>query len=195
MKRHGSNAMSSSSVSFRHFILGLLTQQSMSGYDIKRVLKSLGWLLGDPSFGSLYPALHTLLKDGLTVVDVDSRESKPSRKVYSITKAGRQALKEWINRPIGPNTSIRAFVMRLILADNFSQAGLIALLYQRRAQVATHRTALEQTVRALDDETNSGQRLTLDYGLALAATELAWLDSTLNRLSRQPLPMEVVESK
>jgi DNA-binding PadR family transcriptional regulator len=166
----------------------------MSGYDIKRVLKSLGWLLGNPSFGSLYPALHTLLKDGLAVVDVDSRQNKPSRKIYSITEAGRQALAEWINRPVGPNTSIKAFVMRLVLADNLSNAGLIAQLYQRRAQVATHRTDLEHMVKELDDQISSGQRLALDYGLALATTELAWLDSTLNRLSRQPLPMEVVES-
>jgi DNA-binding PadR family transcriptional regulator len=186
--------MSTGSISFRHFILGLLTQQPMSGYDIKRVLKSLGWLLGNPSFGSLYPALHTLLKDGLAVVDVDSRQNKPSRKIYSITEAGRQALAEWINRPVGPNTSIKAFVMRLVLADNLSNAGLIAQLYQRRAQVATHRTDLEHMVKELDDQTSSGQRLALDYGLALATTELAWLDSTLNRLSRQPLPMEVVES-
>jgi hypothetical protein len=28
----------------------------------------------------------------------------------------------------------------------------------------------------------------------LATTELTWLDSTLNRLSQQPLPMEVVKS-
>ncbi len=186
--------MSASSISFRHSILGLLTQQPMSGYDIKRVLKSLGWLLGNASFGSLYPALHTLLKDGLVIVEVDSRQNKPSRKIYSITKAGRQTLEEWINQPIGPHTSIKAFVLRLILADNLSQTGLIAQLYQRRAQVATHRTALEQMVRALDGGTSSSQRLALGYGLSMATAELAWLDSTLNRLSQQPLSMEVVES-
>jgi DNA-binding PadR family transcriptional regulator len=185
--------MSVSSVSFRHFILGLLTQQSMSGYDIKRVLKDLGWLLGNTSFGSLYPALHTLLKHELVTVASDSRQNKPSRKIYSITNAGRQALKEWINQPVGPNASIRAFVMRLILTDNYSQAGLIAQLYQRRAQVAVHHTALEQTVGALDEGISSGQRLALDYGLAMATAELGWLDDTLNRLSQQPLPVEVVE--
>jgi hypothetical protein len=83
--------------------------------------------------------------------------------------------------------------MRLILTDNFSQAGLIAQLYQRRAQVAVHHTALEQTVGALDEGISSGQRLALDYGLAMATAELGWLDDTLNRLSQQPLPVEVVE--
>jgi hypothetical protein len=40
---------------------------------------------------------------------------------------------------------------------------------------------------------NSGQRLALEYGLALANAELAWLDSTLDRLVKQPQAMEVVQ--
>lgn len=185
--------MPASSVNLRYFILGLLTQQSISGYDIMNVLKSLGWLVGDPSFGSLYPALHALQQDGLVTMEVDSRGSKRSRKIYSITETGRQTLDEWINRPAGSNASIKAFVMRLILSDNLSPAGLITQLYQRRAQITAHLAALEQNTRALDKRTELGQRLALDYGRALATAELAWLDSTLDRLSKQPLPVEDVQ--
>ena len=184
--------MSADSVSFRHFILGLLTRQPVSGYDIQRVFKSLGWLVGNPSFGSLYPALHALLKDGLVMVDVDSGEDKPTRKIYSITEAGRQALEEWINQPAGSNGSMRAFVMRLILVHNFSRAALITHLHQRRAQVVTHRVALERKARVVDDRVDF-RRLALDYGLALATAELAWLDCTLSKLSQEPLSMEVVQ--
>jgi PadR family transcriptional regulator AphA len=51
----------------------------MSGYDIKRFLKSLGWLIDGPSFGSLYPALRALLKDGLVTVEVVSSQDRPPR--------------------------------------------------------------------------------------------------------------------
>ena len=185
--------MSVRSASLRHTILGLLTQQPMSGYDIKRVAESLGWLVGGPSFGSLYPALNGLEKDGLVTMRLEVRQKKPSRKIYSITDAGRHMLKEWINRPTGSNASLKAFVMRLILADNLSQAGLIAQLYQRRSQITANRAALENSTTLTDDRANSGQRLALEYGLALANAELAWLDSTLDRLSRQPQAMEVVQ--
>ena len=184
--------MSASTVSFRHFILGLLTRQPMSGYDIRRSLKSLSWLVGSPSFGGLYPALHALLKDGLATVEAVPREGKPPRKIYRITEAGKQALNDWINQSTAPSAPLKAFAMRLVLASNFSQAGLIAHLQQRRAQVAAHCATLEQTVNTQDEKTDLGQHLVLDYGLALASAELAWLDSTLNRLS-QPLPMEVVQ--
>lgn len=180
-------------ISLRHVILGLLTQQPMSGYDIRRVLKSLSWLVGEPSFGSLYPALKALEKDGRVTMELESRQNRPSRKIYSITPTGRQTLQEWIDRPAGPNASMKAFVMRLILADNLSQAGLITQLYQRRSQIAAYCAALEQNATLTGGRANSGQRLALEYGLALANAELAWLDSTLNRLSQQPLTMEVVK--
>jgi PadR family transcriptional regulator AphA len=187
--------MPASTVSFRYLILGLLTRHQMSGYDIKRFLKSLGWLIGSPSFGSLYPALHALLEDGLVTVEVFPHEDKPPRKIYSITETGRQALQEWIDQPSVPDASLRAFLLRLMLASNLSQVGLIAHLEQRRAQVFAHHASLKQTANTLG-EMDLGQRLALGYGLTVAAAELAWLDSTLDRLSelpQQPLPTEVIQ--
>jgi PadR family transcriptional regulator AphA len=179
-----------SGVSIRHFILGLLNRQSMSGYDIKRFLKSLSWLIDSPSFGSLYPALHTLLENSLVTVEVVSRQDKPPRKIYSITEAGRQMLQEWADQPVAPGASLKTFLMRLILASNLSPSGLIAHLQQRHTQVASHQLALEQTAAGMDENIDLGERLALDYALAVATAELAWLDSTLAQLSQQPLSAE-----
>jgi len=184
--------MATATVNSRHFILGLLAKKPMSGYDIRHFLRSLSWLIGSPSFGSLYPALHALHKDDLVTVKVLPREGRPSRKIYSITQAGRETLTEWINQPAKSSAPLKAFVMCLILADSFSPTGLIAYLQQRRAQVLVHQAALEKIVTALEENTSLGQRLAIDYGLALAAAELAWLDSILDRLS-QSLPMEVIQ--
>jgi PadR family transcriptional regulator AphA len=180
-------------MSIRRFILGLLARQSMSGYDIKRFLKSLSWLIDSPSFGSLYPALHALLQDGLVTVEVVPRQDKPPRKIYSVTDAGRQVLRRWMDQPVPSDASLKAFVMHLILASNLSPASLIARLQQRRAQVAAHHLALEQTAQTTDEGIDLGERLALDYGLALATAELAWLDRTLARLP-QPSPSVEVET-
>jgi len=83
-----------------------------------------------------------------------------------------------------PTVSLKAFLMRLILAGNLSQAGLIAYLQQRRTQVAAHQHAIEQTAQMMDEGMDLGERLALDYGLAVAGAELAWLDSTLEQLSQ-----------
>ncbi|MBE9507338.1 MAG: PadR family transcriptional regulator [Chloroflexi bacterium] len=176
-------------VSIRQFILGLLNREPMSGYDIKRFLKGLSWLIDSPSFGSLYPALHALLEDGLATVEVVPRQAKPPRKIYSITGAGRQVLREWIDQPVKSDAPLKAFVMRLILASNFSHADLIAHLQGRRAQVAAH---LERTAGAMNEGLDLGERLALDYGVAVATAELAWLDNTLDRLSQQSSSIETL---
>jgi len=176
-----------SAVSIRHFILGLLARQPMSGYDIRRFLKNLSWLIDSPSFGSLYPALHTLLEGDLVVVEVVPRHDKPPRKIYSITEAGRQALQEWMEQPVAPGASLKAFLMRLILASNLSPAGLLAHLQQRRTQVAAHQLALRQATAVMDEGSDLGERLAFDYVLAVATVELNWLDRTLAQLT-QSLP-------
>jgi PadR family transcriptional regulator AphA len=173
-----------STVSIRQFILGLVNRQPMSGYDIKRFLKSLSWLIDSPSFGSLYPALHALLENGLVTVEVVARQDKPPRKIYSITEAGRQVLQEWLGQPIGAGVSLKAFLMRLVLASNLSQAGLVAYLEQRRTQVAAHQLDLERTAGEMDEGMDLGERLALEYGLAVAAAELDWLESTLAQQSQ-----------
>jgi PadR family transcriptional regulator AphA len=179
----------------RHFILGLLAQQPMSGYDIKRFLKSLSWLIDAPSLGSLYPSLHALLKDGLVTMEVVAGKDRPSRKIYSITGAGEEALRAWLNQPSEPNASLKKFVMRLALADQLSQVGLLAHLQQRRAHVAAQKATLEQAIEAESENVDLGERLMLGYGLNLAAAELAWLDSTLARLSQPSLSAEAAKSE
>jgi PadR family transcriptional regulator AphA len=180
--------MAAERIDFRHFILGLLAQEPMSGYDINRFLKGLSWLIGKPSFGSLYPALHALLANGLVTVNVVTKESKPPRKIYSISDAGRRQLQQWSERPVAPDTPMKAFVMRLILGSTLTHDRLIAHLQQRRARVSENLTLMERMASQQDEAAEWSRSLALDYGLALAAAEVGWLDQALERLAPQPPP-------
>jgi DNA-binding PadR family transcriptional regulator len=164
-------------------VLGLLAQQPMSGYDIKRFLKGLSWLIGSPSSGSLYPVLRTLREDGLVTVEVVPGVDKPPRKIYSIEEAGQEALQSWIEEPVASELPLKAFVMRLLLAGSFPPANLAAYLRQRRIQVATQQADLVRMSESLHTDTDLGLNLALNYGLELASAEMAWLDSTLDGLS------------
>jgi len=186
--------MAAGTVSLRYFVLGLLTQQPMSGYDIKRFLKGLSWLVGNPSGGSLYPVLRALRQEDLVTVEVVPSLERPPRKIYTITGAGHQVLQAWIGQPSAANASLKAFVMRLLLADSHSHARLSAHLQQRREQGAAHHGALVRGLETPSARPNLGQQLALDYGLVLAGAELAWLDTTLDRLREGSLPEEDEQS-
>jgi DNA-binding PadR family transcriptional regulator len=176
--------MTTSAQSFRYFILGLLGERAMSGYDVRQMMKRLGWLIGSPSFGAIYPALHTLLEEGQVTVEVISRPDRPPRKLYSITETGRQALTEWVAGLDGSNGTLRAFIQRLILVGDYDHRDrLLAHLRRRREAVISHHEALTQATSDLAVNAGIGHRLAVDYGLATASAELDWLDKAIARLS------------
>ena len=174
-------------MNFRYFILGLLAEQPMSGYDIKLFLKSLDWLVASPSFGSVYPTLHALLDDALVTVNVIQNNDKPARKIYTITEAGRRDLRAWIKQPIESDVSLKTFLMRLMLAGSLSQEELVTYLQKRRAQVEFHLEALAQVAEGCDGTVALGQRLAFDFGLVAAMSEIDWLTRTLENLSQREL--------
>jgi DNA-binding PadR family transcriptional regulator len=178
--------MAANKVSLRYLVLGLLAQQSMSGYDIQRILKSLGWLIGKPSTGSLYPILRALPEEGLATVEVEPSVDKPPKKTYTITEAGRQELKRCTDQPASPEAPLKAFVMSLLLAGSLTPGRLLHHLEQRQAQVTAHHTALQQTVESLQNGDELGQYLAMDYGLALSTAELNWLNRMIGMLSAAP---------
>lgn len=174
-------------MSFRYFILGLLAEQPMSGYDVKGYLGSLDWLVGSPSFGSVYSSLHALLEDGLVDVEAIQNEDRPTRKVYSITESGTHVLQDWISEPLDSSGSLRAFLRRLMLANSLSHKNLVACLQRRRSQVAAYRAALEPATEAHDKTLRLGQNLAFDFAMTAARTEIAWLDRALEYLSQERL--------
>jgi PadR family transcriptional regulator AphA len=165
-------------MNYRGVVLGLLARQPMSGYDIKRCFEGFGWLIHGPSLGSLYPALRSLHEDGYLTMQVVEGERGLSRKVYSITRAGRQVLEKWIGESTETDTSLKTFLMHLMVAESLSPEALLARLRWRRSQVADHQVELGQ----VGEEGSSGgglERLALEYGQILAAAEMAWLDRKL----------------
>lgn len=175
-------------MSTRHVILGLLVKQPMSGYDIKALFKGLSWMTGSPSYGSLYPTLHALREEELVNVTVQMGEGKPSRKLYTITERGHQALRAWLGRPATPELSTKDFVRQLIVFENTSKDELRSYLERRREQLTAYLSGTNSVrqLDALQPETDSGQRLVYDYGVAMARAEMSWLDERLRELDRSP---------
>jgi DNA-binding PadR family transcriptional regulator len=155
----------------------------MSGYDIKSLFKGLSWMIGTPSYGSLYPTLHTLLEENLVDVSVEPGNGKPSRKLYSVTPSGREYLDAWLKSSATAEFSIKAFTHQLIVSGNFSPDELRQHLAQRRSQVAGFLMASQQDQSSHQQLAgNPGKRLVRDYGEAIARAELAWLDTQLAEL-------------
>ena len=79
-------------------ILGLLAHENLTGYDIKKRIDGGISFFWKGSFGSIYPALNAMEKEGLVNKAKNSNESKGREKIYyEITNDGRNALIRWLD--------------------------------------------------------------------------------------------------
>jgi DNA-binding PadR family transcriptional regulator len=143
-------------------ILGLLNDQPLHGYELrKRLGESLGSMWGI-SFGSLYPALRRLEREGaIEIVEPGSlatpipatgsldgdlaaargrragKAGRRTRKAYRITDVGRARLDELLVADDGPDDE-RTFALKLVFCGHLERPARVELLERRRATLASH---------------------------------------------------------
>lgn len=83
----------------KYAVLGLLSRRPQSGYDMRKQYMGSAGNFWSESYGQIYPILKQLEAEGLATFTVDHNEGRPDRKVYQITEAGREALREWLVSP------------------------------------------------------------------------------------------------
>lgn len=141
-------------------VLGLLRDQPLHGYELKKRLgETLGFLWG-VSYGSLYPALRRLERDGSIAVMTESdtepgprastgsldgdlaaarrsagRTAKPSRrtrKAYRITEAGNARFEQLLLADEQHTDEDKTFALKLAFCASLPVAARLELLERRR---------------------------------------------------------------
>ena len=155
-------------------ILGLLTEQELHGYELKKRLGELLSSRASISFGSLYPALARLEAQG-AVKAVEERTTVPpapmtgslagelaafkarvrerslvkgagrGKKVYGITDLGRERLVELLSDP--DVSDDRAFTLRVAFARHLEPAARLELFERRRTELLGRRDDLRRRRR------------------------------------------------
>jgi DNA-binding PadR family transcriptional regulator len=187
-------------------ILGLLTEQELHGYELKKRLGDLLVSRASVSFGSLYPALARLERQGC-VKAVEERTSVPTtpmtgslagelaafkarvresglvpttrgrgKKVYGITDVGRQRLVELLTDPDVGDD--RAFTLRVAFARHLDSDARLEVFERRRAELLGRRDDLRRrgTGRRSDRYLGALQERDADH----LAHDLAWLDRLID---------------
>jgi len=80
-----------------YVILGMVSREPRSGYEIKSLVDDSTRFFWAASYGQIYPELKRLSEAGL-VEGVDSPRGDRKRTLYAITDAGMRELKEWLRR-------------------------------------------------------------------------------------------------
>lgn len=86
-------------MSLRSALLGLLSAEPMSGYDLNRILdETFGYVWTAPH-SQIYPALRQMENEGLIEAEVQ-RTGERERRVYRVLDAGHTYLRQWAAEPV-----------------------------------------------------------------------------------------------
>lgn len=125
----------------KYALLGFLNYGPMTGYELKQVMDRSTAFFWHARQSQIYTTLKKLEAEGLLTSEVQAQESRPDRRVYTITEAGQADLQAWLATPI---TNLESRKERLLLKIFFSAAvDKEALLTQLRLQRELHHRQAE----------------------------------------------------
>ncbi len=168
-------------------LLGLLTIQPMSGYDLGSVVRDSVGHIWNESYGQIYPNLKRLAADGLVVCKTEKHKGRPERSVYSITKKGREQLAQWLSVPPQPEIPRNEMLLKLFFG---SKVPIPILIRNVERMVEEHRALLEKFKRTERDDIDKNPqypdapfwKMAARYGQIEMEAHLKWAEETLHEL-------------
>jgi len=70
----------------------------MAGYDLKRIFDDTIGFFWAAQMSQIYRELNKLEEKGLVKSEVKPQEKRPDRKVYQLTKRGKETFLSWLNK-------------------------------------------------------------------------------------------------
>ncbi len=182
-------------------ILGLLKEQPLHGYELKKRLgETLGSLWGI-SYGSLYPALRRLEHDGsIEIVEPDTaaapmpatgsldgdlaaarirrpaKATRRTRKAYRLTERGDARLSQLLLDDDVSGDDERTFALKLAFCRHLDPQSRLELLERRRAALA------DRLSRARRTSPGRGDRYTrslFEHRADTTQRDLEWIDTLI----------------
>jgi DNA-binding PadR family transcriptional regulator len=174
-------------VALRHAVLATLLDADASGYELgKRFDASVAnfWhALPQQIYGELSQLEHGRLIRGRSV----HQRGRPDKRVFTITEAGRQTLREFAAAPTKPGAVKEDLAVKVYAAAIADPETLIVALEERAAHSAANLERYRHQADALTDPDGAdlGPSLTLARGIAYERENIDWCALAAKRLRRR----------
>ncbi len=181
-------------------ILGLLKEQDLHGYELKKRLSEMLGFASGVSFGSLYPALARLEAAGAVTAAAPAGASRSvpmtgslagelaafralrapvrgrrGKKVYRITPTGESLFGELLGAESSVSEEDRVFALRLAFARYLPPESRLGMLELRRAHLSQRLARARARLSAARDRDSYTQSL-VQHDTEAAEHDLSWID-------------------
>lgn len=168
-------------------ILGLLSHEELTGYEIKKRMDTTLKYFWSASYGSIYPTLNDLVNRGLATRREDTN-SKRNKLIYTITENGRDYLKKWLSLPIEKDELRYETLLKLFFgSEKGEEQALIHIgTFEKKIEeelpyLLRAKTILNKNLN--DDTAHKYYLLTVEFGIKTYQTYLEWCKEARRLLS------------
>lgn len=167
-------------------ILGLLKERSMHGYQLsKRLTDALGgfWRV---SYGSLYPTLKRLEREGAVEQVFDEVAVGRRKNVYRITETGEALFLELLEET-GHDTTTEdtRFRVRLAFFKYLAPDARIRLLERRRSHLEDRLSTIKASLSTTRERFDTYTLSLMQHGRDTTEQDIAWLNGLIAAERRQ----------
>ena len=160
-----------------YVLLGLLSHESMTGYEMKKRLDTTLRFFWGGSYGSIYPTLNQLEKEG-KVTKEDASSNGREKLSYSITDCGKDALIEWLVKPVEKDELRYETLLKLFFGNETGMEGAMEHIERFEEKCKSELVVLnlfaENLSHYLEDDTHKHYYLTVKFGIKTYESYLEW---------------------
>ena len=172
-------------------VLGLLKERSMHGYQLKKHLADTLGGFWQVSYGSLYPALKRLQRDGAVEMIFPKDQVGRRKNVYRITPQGEAMFAELLERAGQDATEDSGFSVRFAFFQYLKPETRIRLLERRRAYLESRWSTIKESLQSYKERIDSYTMSLMNHQLSATESDIRWLDELIlaeRRQVREPSP-------
>jgi PadR family transcriptional regulator AphA len=169
-------------------LLGLLTIEPMSGYDLGQMIQESIHHIWNESYGQIYPNLKRLASGGFVTCKTQKQKGKPDRNIYSITKKGRERLQRWLQVEPQPEVPRNELLLKLFFGSTASPQTIRGYVQQ---MVAREQAVLERFVFIESEIAKNANypdapywQIALRFGQIELEAHMRWAEETLASLRK-----------
>ena len=173
----------------KYALLGILSNMSGSGYDIKKVCDSSIGHFWNENYGHIYPVLQKMEEEELITKEIKQTEGRPAKNIYSITQKGKEELEAWLILPVEQQPVRSELLLKIFLSKDISVENIIEKIKKTKENCDKDL----QKYLEIENLFNSGKiqadkknlvlwTSTISYGRQSEEAQIKWCEETLEAL-------------
>jgi len=180
----------------KYAMLGFLNYTAQTGYELKQTMETSTNHFWNAKLSQIYTPLKKIEENGMVSSHLEHQESRPDRRVYTITESGKTELQKWLEKPVtDPVSAKHTLLLKLFFSANMEKQSLLAQLHfqltlheQLMGHYQSETKGVIAEVVARMPELKQDARLweaTRRFGELYEEMNLRWIDETLSMLQEE----------